>query len=109
MPECFRCLRDSPAESEFTFGPNTGFLCRDAAACNTRNLILTSHALAWMIERASSPGGEPDYWAGGADFSTDNLRGVRFCRKSDADAVATKLLGVGELRVTEHAWPRGKT
>ena len=66
---------------------------------------------AWLIERGVN--GFPE-WLEGLDayaddciaaWTNDPSRPIRFCRKSDAEAILPALGGrYGKLTVTEHLW-----
>ena len=62
----------------------------------------------WVIEHQSSEVSAPVYWCGTDEWTKDNLKAVRFCRKEDAES-AQEFIGFMDdetynHRVAYHEW-----
>jgi len=49
---------------------------------------VTTPEQGWVIEHYTSPAFAPKYWGGNEEWTTDNLKAVRFNREQDAKSVS---------------------
>lgn len=64
---------------------------------------MSIHETAWLIELVDTSAAVL-WWAGGEEWTPDSLRAVRFCRREDADAVASRMPDPASVLPTEHSW-----
>lgn len=75
--------------------------------------MIVGNEFAWVIEHGASRSDAPLYWAGGTDWTHDNLLAIRFSREGDACRVMWKMHTAGPRnasimhRVREHGWCTG--